>query len=166
MKTENELKEILSGFNWKNSDNIVTALLDLSDKEVIKLIQLHNASGASGYSANSVRNKLYTELFKRNNMGKATGNYLSFKQQAFLESLDLLPTRQKTIYDNNDLDRVDRLILNYLKQGYTQAEISDFLVGLNIKPNSLSTIEKKLKAIREKYKAKTNFHLAVILYGK
>lgn len=65
-----------------------------------------------------------------------------------------------------DLDSADQIILCYLKEGKTQAEISDLLKIMEIKPNSLSIIEKRLKAIREKFNAKTNFHLAVILYGK
>ena len=48
-------------------------------------------------------------------------------------------------------------------KGYTQIEISKELKSECILPNSLSSIEKKLKAIRHFYKANSNFHLAVIL---
>lgn len=65
-----------------------------------------------------------------------------------------------------ELESTDHLILRYLKEGKTQSEISDILKAMEIKPNSLSIIEKRLKAIREKFGAKSNFHLAVILYGK
>lgn len=65
----------------------------------------------------------------------------------------------------NDLDQTDKYIIDYLKSGFTQKEISDRFIALGIKPNSLSIIEKRLKAMREKLGAKTNFHLAIILYG-
>jgi arsenate reductase-like glutaredoxin family protein len=61
------------------------------------------------------------------------------------------------------LDSTDELIIAYMKEGLNQAEISEILKKMEIKPNSLSIIEKRLKAIREKLGAKTNFHLAIIL---
>lgn len=61
------------------------------------------------------------------------------------------------------LDSTDELILSYLKEGLNQAEISEIFKKLKIKPNSLSIIEKRLKGIREKFGAKTNFHLAIII---
>lgn len=61
------------------------------------------------------------------------------------------------------LDSTDQLIIAYMKEGLNQAEISEILKKMEIKPNSLSIIEKRLKAIREKFGAKTNFHLAIIL---
>lgn len=61
------------------------------------------------------------------------------------------------------LDNTDELIIAYMKEGLNQAEISKIFVKMKIKPNSLSIIEKRLKAIREKFGAKTNFHLAIIL---
>lgn len=50
-----------------------------------------------------------------------------------------------------------------LKDGYSQQQISDQFKVENIKPNSLSMIEKYLREIREVYKAKSLFHLAFIL---
>lgn len=58
---------------------------------------------------------------------------------------------------------IRKKIITLLKEGYTQKEISDILKKEEIKPNSLSIIEKYLKEIREIYKAKTMFHLAFIL---
>lgn len=58
---------------------------------------------------------------------------------------------------------IKRKILWMLKEGYSQQQISEKFKEENIKPNSLSTIEKHLKNIRSCYKAKTLFHLAVIL---
>lgn len=66
----------------------------------------------------------------------------------------------------NELDSKDLFILNSLKLGKTQKEISDNSLELGFKSISLSLIEKRLKAIRDKFGAKSNFHLAVILYGK
>lgn len=58
---------------------------------------------------------------------------------------------------------IRKKIITLLKEGYTQKEISDILKKEEIKPNSLSIIEKYLKEIRKIYKAKTMFHLAFIL---
>jgi len=69
----------------------------------------------------------------------------------------------KKIYEK--LDVVDQTILFYLKEGMTQTEISEAFKKANHKPNSLSIIEKRLKSIKIKFEAKTNFHLAVIIYG-
>ena len=60
----------------------------------------------------------------------------------------------------------DKIIIQELAKGRTQYEISETLKKKNIKPNSTSLIEKRLKAIRAEYKAYTNFHLAVILCRK
>lgn len=58
---------------------------------------------------------------------------------------------------------IRKKIITLLKEGNTQKEISDIFKKEEIKPNSLSIIEKYLKEIREIYKAKTMFHLAFIL---
>lgn len=58
---------------------------------------------------------------------------------------------------------MEEKILEYLFMGMTQVEISEELKKNNITPNSLSSIEKKLKQIKEIYRANTMFHLAVIL---
>ncbi len=59
---------------------------------------------------------------------------------------------------------VKELIIEYLKQGLNQKEISLKLIELNLKPNSLSSVEKYLNSIRKEYDAKTMFHLGYILY--
>lgn len=167
MKTSTELKHLLLDLAGIQSGNVVTLLAELSDKELVNLIKLHLAAGVSGHVPNALRNKMYNELFSRHSIGRLSGNHMSFKQRSFLLSLGLLDQQKKNlIYDNDDLDRTDRLILQYLKEGKTQAEIEILLKSLDIKPNSLSIIEKRLKAIKEKFGAKSNFHLAVILYGK
>lgn len=58
---------------------------------------------------------------------------------------------------------ITKKILKLLKDGYSQQQISIILKEENIKPNSVSMIEKNLKNIREIYDAKTMFHLAIIL---
>lgn len=167
MKTFNELKQLLLDLAGIQSGNVVTLLAELSDKELVNIIKLHLAAGVSGHVPNALRNKMYNELFSRNSIGRLSGNHMSFKQRNFLLSLGLLAWKKKSlVYDSDDLDRTDRLILQYLKEGKTQAEIADLLKSMDIKPNSLSIIEKRLKAIRDKFNAKSNFHLAVILYGK
>lgn len=64
------------------------------------------------------------------------------------------------------MDIVERLIINFLREGYNQFEISEKLKEKDIKPNSLSSVEKRLKKIRAEYGAKTMFHLAIILSQK
>lgn len=61
---------------------------------------------------------------------------------------------------------VSRMILTLLKDGLNQTEIAEKLKQENIKPNSLSSVEKKIKDIKELYNAKTMFHLACILYSE
>lgn len=58
------------------------------------------------------------------------------------------------------------LIIKHLKEGKTQYEVAEIFKNEGIVPNSLSSIEKSLKAIREKHGAKTMFHLGVILSNK
>lgn len=60
---------------------------------------------------------------------------------------------------------IDDLIIKLLSEGKTQMEISEVLQTQKINPNSVSFIEKRLKAIKIKYKATTLFHLAVMIYG-
>ncbi|MEO6522218.1 MAG: hypothetical protein ABIN91_11105 [Mucilaginibacter sp.] len=57
----------------------------------------------------------------------------------------------------------EQIIIKHLTEGKTQAEIAEILKAKGIKPYSLSSIEKHLKAIRLKHGAKTMFHLGVIL---
>ncbi|HMR83672.1 MAG TPA: hypothetical protein PKE30_11090 [Niabella sp.] len=57
-------------------------------------------------------------------------------------------------------------IIKYLSKGLSQQEISAQLKIKGTYPSSLSSIEKIYATLRKKYKAKTNFHLAVILCRK
>jgi len=58
---------------------------------------------------------------------------------------------------------IKRKILKLLKAGYSQKQIALIIKSEDIKPNSLSMVEKHIKDIREIYSAKTMFHLAIIL---
>ena len=61
---------------------------------------------------------------------------------------------------------MENLIIKLLFEGKTQPEIAKELKAKGIKPNSLSSVEKKLKLIKAMHKAKTMFHLGVILSNK
>lgn len=61
---------------------------------------------------------------------------------------------------------VCKIIIQYLKNGLSQKQIAFNLQANEIKPNSLSSVEKYIKALREEYQAKTMFHLACILFEK
>ncbi|GAB0156242.1 hypothetical protein CHRYSEOSP005_15060 [Chryseobacterium sp. Alg-005] len=64
------------------------------------------------------------------------------------------------------MKNIENLIIKYLQEGFTQQEIANKLKEQNITPNSLSSVEKRLKQIKEDNEAKTLFHLACILYNK
>lgn len=59
---------------------------------------------------------------------------------------------------------INILLIKYLKDGLSQTEVSEELKKMDFKPNSVSSVEKKLKSLREEYGAKTLFHLACILH--
>lgn len=59
---------------------------------------------------------------------------------------------------------IKELIIKYLKEGLNQKEISLKLIELDLKPNSLSSVEKYLNNMKKEYGAKTMFHLGYILY--
>lgn len=61
------------------------------------------------------------------------------------------------------MEEINLKIVKLLAKGYKQNEISDYLKKNDIEPNSVSIIEKRLRKLKKAYKAKTNFHLAVIL---
>lgn len=58
---------------------------------------------------------------------------------------------------------IEREILIMLKDGLSQAQIADELKELDIKPNSLSSVEKKINTVKQAYKANSLFHLACLL---
>ena len=64
------------------------------------------------------------------------------------------------------MDSVNLKILQLMAIGLTQKDISEYLKKKGITPNSVSIIEKRLKKLKNEYKAKSLFHLAVILKNK
>ena len=75
------------------------------------------------------------------------------------------PSIEKVLNQNNlvSLNDFEISIVNYLSRGLTQDEMERELKSKNIKPNSKSAIEKRLKDLREEFNAKTNPHLIFIM---
>lgn len=61
------------------------------------------------------------------------------------------------------LSDFDIKLLKYISNGWTQDEIQENFKGNNISPSSKSAIEKRLKELREEFKAKTTPHLIGLL---
>lgn len=61
---------------------------------------------------------------------------------------------------------MEKMIIKYLMEGFTQIEISGLLKANNIKPSSLSAVEKTIMQIKKYHNAKTMFHLGCILQKK
>ncbi len=75
------------------------------------------------------------------------------------------PVIEKILKQNNvlTLNDFEINIVKYLASGLTQDQIEQELKSQNIKPNSKSAIEKKLKDLREEFNANTNPHLISIM---
>jgi len=61
---------------------------------------------------------------------------------------------------------VDIFILDKLKEGFTQIEVSKLLKEKGFKQNSVSFIEKRINRTKKVFKAKTIYQLAFILTSK
>ncbi|MGS2738359.1 hypothetical protein [Sinomicrobium sp. M5D2P17] len=61
------------------------------------------------------------------------------------------------------MNRIQKIIIKKMADGYHQQEIAQYLKKREITPNSLSTIEKELKKLKKKFKAHSLVHLFVIL---
>ncbi|MFI8606151.1 hypothetical protein ACIGCP_16920 [Cellulophaga baltica] len=61
------------------------------------------------------------------------------------------------------MERVDKKIIQLLSKGYRTPEISNHFIENGITPSSVSSVEKRIKAIKKVYGAKTLFHLAVLV---
>lgn len=79
-------------------------------------------------------------------------NYLSAETERSLSSNNII-----------ELSEYDISILRYIALGYNQDEIHKTLKKENISPFSKSSIEKKLKELRESFEARTNPHLIKIV---
>lgn len=88
---------------------------------------------------------------------KSAMNALSKGQRYYPRSLAQLVKRSNT-YEFTDFDIT---IIRLLNQGYQQNEIPAYLKQHNIKPSSLSTIEKRLNQIREELGFLNNQQLMV-----
>lgn len=61
--------------------------------------------------------------------------------------------------DRNNKVNVNDQILFLLSEGFNQLEISNELKRLEIFPNSISIIDKRIKRLKELYECKTTFQL-------
>ncbi|WP_146746598.1 hypothetical protein [Sinomicrobium soli] len=61
------------------------------------------------------------------------------------------------------MNKIQKLIVKKMADGYNQQEVSNYLKKREIKPNSLSTIEKELKKLKKQFGAHTIIHLFMIL---
>ncbi|SFW51281.1 hypothetical protein SAMN02927921_02030 [Sinomicrobium oceani] len=61
------------------------------------------------------------------------------------------------------MNRVQKIVIKKMADGYNQQEISDYLKMREITPNSLSTIEKEIKKLKKEFKAQSMVHLFVLL---
>ena len=75
------------------------------------------------------------------------------------------PSIENSLKQKNllSLNEFEISIVKYLSNGYSQDEIEKELKRRNIKPSSKSAIEKRLKELREEFKANTNPHLIGIM---
>ncbi|WP_024480401.1 hypothetical protein [Cellulophaga baltica] len=64
------------------------------------------------------------------------------------------------------MDHADKRIVQLLSKGYITPEISDYFIKNDLAPSSVSSIEKRIKAMKKAHGAKTLFHLAVLLNSK
>ncbi len=68
--------------------------------------------------------------------------------------------------DDALLDEYEKLILDKLKNGLTQVEVSKYLKEKNIEPYSLRSIEHRINGLKKRFKGKTLISLVYILTKK
>jgi len=64
------------------------------------------------------------------------------------------------------MNKIQKLIIKKMADGYTQPEVSRYLKEREITPNSISMIEKELKKLKKEYGALNMVHLFVLLSKK
>ena len=64
------------------------------------------------------------------------------------------------------MEKIELRIVQLLADGLKQIDIPEQLKKEGFSDNSLGLVEKKIRKIKKAYKAKTTFHLAVILAKK
>ena len=62
-----------------------------------------------------------------------------------------------------EIQDYDIELIKYLSEGLSQSEISEMLKTRNIKPRSISSIEKRLNKLKDDFKAKNVIHLVAIV---
>ncbi len=116
-------------------------------------------------------NKLFEEYEINGFVGKSRNDSHELKkaiEKVGKSEKYISPEIEQTLHrqsNNYILDEVDFLLMKMLCKGYSQDEISIHFRENNIVPSSKSSIEKKLKTLREEFQAKTNVELAIILQG-
>ena len=61
------------------------------------------------------------------------------------------------------MNKIQKIIIKKMADGYTQPEVAQYLKKREITPNSLSMVEKELLKLRKKHGAHTLIHLIVLL---
>ena len=85
--------------------------------------------------------------------------------EVYKDQIYLSPQIKQALSQNTDLEITDYDIelLKFLAKGWSQDEISAKLKKTSIKPNSLSSIEKKLNRIKDNFRANNTTHLVAIV---
>lgn len=84
--------------------------------------------------------------------------------EVYKNEIYLSPQIKQALSQNSDLEMSDYDIelLKFLAKGMSQDDISVELKKTSIKPNSLSSIEKKLNRIKDSFRANNTTHLVAI----
>lgn len=61
------------------------------------------------------------------------------------------------------MNKIQKIIIKKMADGYTQPEVSQYLKKREITPNSLSMVEKELIKLKKAYGAHTLIHLFMLL---
>lgn len=64
------------------------------------------------------------------------------------------------------MNKIQKIIIKKMADGYTQAEVAGYLKKRDITPNSLSMIEKELIKLKKEHGALTLIHLYSLLIKK
>lgn len=128
--------------------NLKTIVFSIEDKPY-RVQQLCNELKVNGYVWKSVHGQ--------KELKRAIQNV--FDQMFFISPQLSHALKTKEIFDITDYD-VD--LLQYLAEGFDQRQISNALKIKNIKPSSISSIEKRLKLLKENFNASNPTQLIAI----
>lgn len=64
------------------------------------------------------------------------------------------------------MNKIQKIIIKKMADGYTQPEVAQYLKKREITPNSLSMIEKEILKLKKAYGAHTMVHLFALLIRK